>query len=101
MQINVRRRCYGTPCINGVFHELQIDTRSDITIVSNKVWKTLGSPKLDIVPFKVSNVLGDAGQLSRAMRCEAIFKGKTAATTANLDDIIVVGESEGELQGLR
>ncbi|VUZ57330.1 unnamed protein product [Hymenolepis diminuta] len=79
MQVNVNRRRYETLCINGTFLQLEVDTGPDITIVvSNKVWRTLGSPGLDIVPSKVSTALGDAVQLSEAMKCEATFKAETA-----------------------
>ncbi|VUZ53699.1 unnamed protein product [Hymenolepis diminuta] len=57
-----------------------LDTGSDITIVSNEAWKALGCPKIDTVHFKVPSVSGDAVQLSREMKCEATFKGKTAVT---------------------
>ncbi|VDL27253.1 unnamed protein product [Hymenolepis diminuta] len=51
--------------------ELQVDIGSDIIVVLNEAWKTLGS---------------DAAQLSGAMKCEAIFKGKTAATVCYVAD---------------
>ncbi|KAM3176773.1 hypothetical protein ACTXT7_005841 [Hymenolepis weldensis] len=70
MQVNVSTRRCETLCINGIFLELQVDTGSDITTGSSKAWKTLGSP----------NALGDAAQLLTAMKCEAAFTGKTAAT---------------------
>ncbi|KAM3177752.1 hypothetical protein ACTXT7_003909 [Hymenolepis weldensis] len=46
------------------------------------------NPVIDTVPFKVSNASGDAVQVSRAMKCKATLKGKTAATVcyvANCD----------------
>ncbi|KAM3181765.1 hypothetical protein ACTXT7_013725 [Hymenolepis weldensis] len=46
--------------VHGILTTMQIDSGSDITIVSNEAWKTLGSPKLDAVPFKVSSASGDA-----------------------------------------
>ncbi|VDL64453.1 unnamed protein product [Hymenolepis diminuta] len=45
-----------------------------------------GSPKLDTVPFKVSSASGDAMQLSGAMKCEATFRGKTAAILCYVAD---------------
>ncbi|VUZ44199.1 unnamed protein product [Hymenolepis diminuta] len=59
-QVNVNRRRFETLCINGIFLELQIDTGSDIAIVSNEAWKTFGSPKLDTVLSKVSSGSVDA-----------------------------------------
>ncbi|VUZ49985.1 unnamed protein product, partial [Hymenolepis diminuta] len=44
--------------------QVNIDTGSDVTIVSREAWKSLGRPKLDRVPFKVSSALVDAVQLS-------------------------------------
>ncbi|VUZ53459.1 unnamed protein product [Hymenolepis diminuta] len=52
---------------------------SNITIVSDEAWKTLGSPKLDIVPFKVFSASDEAVKLPGAMKSEATFKGKIAA----------------------
>ncbi|KAM3182043.1 hypothetical protein ACTXT7_013198 [Hymenolepis weldensis] len=60
MQVNVSRRRYETFCINGRHIELQVDTGSDITMVSDEAWKTLGSLKLDTVPF-CNNVSGLSG----------------------------------------
>ncbi|VUZ40619.1 unnamed protein product [Hymenolepis diminuta] len=60
MQFNVSRRRYETLCINGLHVDLEVDTDSDNTIVSDESWKTLGSHNEDTVPFKVSRASGDA-----------------------------------------
>ncbi|VDL62336.1 unnamed protein product [Hymenolepis diminuta] len=86
MQVNVSRRRYVTFCIKGKHIKLQVDTGSNITIVSREAWKSLGRPKLDKVPFKVSNASGDAMQLSGVVRCEATFKGKAVATICYVAD---------------
>ncbi|VUZ56321.1 unnamed protein product [Hymenolepis diminuta] len=71
---------------NGRHIELQVDTGSDITIVSAEAWKSLGLPKLDKAPFKASSASGDAVQLSGATKCEATFKGKSVATVCYVAD---------------
>ncbi|VUZ41815.1 unnamed protein product [Hymenolepis diminuta] len=86
MQVNVSRRRYVTFCINGEHIKLQVDTGSDITIASREAWKSLGRPKLDKVPFKVSSASGDAVQLSGVMKCEATFKDKAVATVCYVAD---------------
>ncbi|VDL64136.1 unnamed protein product [Hymenolepis diminuta] len=86
VQVNVSRRRYKTLCIDGTSLDLQVETGSDITIVSNEVWKTLGSSKLDTVPFKVSSASGDAVQLSGVMKCGTTFKGKTTVTVCYVAD---------------
>ncbi|VDL59761.1 unnamed protein product [Hymenolepis diminuta] len=68
LQVNVSRRRYVTLCINGRHIELQVDTGSDITIVSAEAWKSLGLPKLDKAPFKASRASDDAVQLSGATK---------------------------------
>ncbi|VUZ56041.1 unnamed protein product [Hymenolepis diminuta] len=73
--------------------QLQVDTGSDITIVSNEMWKTLGSQKLYTVPFKVSITSSDAVQLSGVMKCKTTFKRKTATTLCYMAnrDINLIG----------
>ncbi|VUZ42976.1 unnamed protein product [Hymenolepis diminuta] len=63
MRINVRGRRYETLCINETYLGSQVDTGSDITIVSNEAWKTLDSPKLGTVSFKVTIASADVVQL--------------------------------------
>ncbi|VDL65121.1 unnamed protein product [Hymenolepis diminuta] len=63
-----------------------VDTGSDIPIVSREAWKSLGRPKLDKVPFKVSSASGDAMQLSGVMKCMSTFKGKAVATVCYVAD---------------
>ncbi|VUZ56015.1 unnamed protein product [Hymenolepis diminuta] len=86
IKLNIAKRHCETLCINGIFLELQIGTGSEVTIVSDEAWKTLVSPKLDTVPFKVFSAFGDAVQLSGAMKYEAASKGKTAATVCHVAD---------------
>ncbi|VUZ54266.1 unnamed protein product [Hymenolepis diminuta] len=57
--VNVSRRRNETLCINGLHVDLEFDTGSDSTIVSDEAWKTLGSNKLNTVPFRVSRAAGD------------------------------------------
>ncbi|VUZ38755.1 unnamed protein product, partial [Hymenolepis diminuta] len=59
MEVNVSRRRYETLCINGLHVDLEVDTGSHSAIVSDETWKTLGSHKLDTVPYKVSRAPGD------------------------------------------
>ncbi|VUZ52984.1 unnamed protein product [Hymenolepis diminuta] len=70
MLVNISTRYCETLCLNGVFLELQVDTGSDIAIISNEAWKIFGSPKHDTVPFKVSSVSGEIVRLSGAMKWE-------------------------------
>ncbi|VUZ42170.1 unnamed protein product [Hymenolepis diminuta] len=75
MEVNVSRRRYETSCINGLHVDLEVCTGSDSTVVSDETWKTLGSHKLDTVPFKVSIAPGDAVQPSATIQYKAAFKG--------------------------
>ncbi|VUZ51173.1 unnamed protein product [Hymenolepis diminuta] len=80
IQVDVSRHRYEILFINGIFLEFQADTGFDITIVSNEAWKTLSSPKLDTVPFKVYSASGEA------IKCKATFKGKTVAIVLYVAD---------------
>ncbi|KAK5980047.1 hypothetical protein GCK32_000148 [Trichostrongylus colubriformis] len=58
-------RTFVNVCINGNLTRLQLDTGADITMISRKTWKSIGSPKLDqiTVPVKTAdgspmNILG-------------------------------------------
>ncbi|VUZ44288.1 unnamed protein product [Hymenolepis diminuta] len=86
MQVDASRRHYEDFCIHGIHIELQVDTGSDTAIISSEAWRTLGSPKLDTIPSKVSSVSSDAEQLSGVRRCEATLKGKSAATVCYVTD---------------
>ncbi|VUZ57321.1 unnamed protein product [Hymenolepis diminuta] len=47
MQVNVGRHRFVTQCINGLHVDVEVDTGSDSTIVSDEAWKRPCSPKLD------------------------------------------------------
>ncbi|VUZ40638.1 unnamed protein product [Hymenolepis diminuta] len=63
VQVNVSRRRYETLCINELHVDLEIDTDSDSTIVSDEAWKTLGSLKLDTVVSTWDEVLSRNGRI--------------------------------------
>lgn len=52
-------RKYVKPRINSVFTKLQLDTASDLTIISHDNWKRVGSPKLAKSTIKIRSASGD------------------------------------------
>ncbi|KAM3180538.1 hypothetical protein ACTXT7_016083 [Hymenolepis weldensis] len=64
------------PSVDEIFTTRYARNRDTSQIVSDETWKTLGSSKLDTVPFKVSSASGDAVQLSAGMKCGQLSKEK-------------------------
>ncbi|XP_062714269.1 uncharacterized protein K02A2.6-like [Aedes albopictus] len=71
------KRKFVTVAINGVPVPLQIDSASDISIVSETVWKQLGKPAINPSSSQASNASGDPLSLVGEFECEVSIKGET------------------------
>lgn len=63
------RRKYVTLSINGTKTEIQLDTTSDITIISSETWNLLGKPKLEPTSQLPRNASGDVIKLLGVLEC--------------------------------
>lgn len=78
--------------VNDVSVKLQIDTGSDISIISESTWRTIGKPELKQTTHSARNASGEIFELSSELNCSIEFNGtQTTGTcyisTANLDII--------------
>ncbi|XP_062714346.1 uncharacterized protein K02A2.6-like [Aedes albopictus] len=71
------KRKFVTVAINGVPVPLQLDSASDISIVSETVWKQLGKPAINPSSSQASNASGDPLSLVGEFECEVSIKGET------------------------
>ncbi|XP_065075309.1 uncharacterized protein K02A2.6-like [Ochlerotatus camptorhynchus] len=70
---NNRKRKYVTININGVMTSLQLDSASDITVISKKTWQQLRRPKLTPSSIEASNASGGPLALIGEFHCEAVL----------------------------
>ncbi|XP_055591519.1 uncharacterized protein K02A2.6-like [Uranotaenia lowii] len=63
--------------INGVVTNLQLDTASDITVISKQTWKTLGKPTLKEPSIQAVNASGKPLQLIGEFQCKTSVNNKT------------------------
>ncbi|CAH8499886.1 unnamed protein product [Dicrocoelium dendriticum] len=89
------RRKYITIDINGRQARLQIDTASDITIISETLWKSLGSPVIKPTTHQAKSASGTQLKLLGQIECECCFAGFTAWGT-----IFITTHSNLNLLGL-
>ncbi|XP_065092440.1 uncharacterized protein K02A2.6-like [Ochlerotatus camptorhynchus] len=68
-----RKRKYVTININGVMTSLQLDSASDITVISKKTWQQLRRPKLTPSSIEASNASGEPLALIGEFHCEAVL----------------------------
>ncbi|XP_065074578.1 uncharacterized protein K02A2.6-like [Ochlerotatus camptorhynchus] len=68
-----RKRKYVTININGVMTSLQLDSASDITVISKKTWQQLRQPKLTPSSIEASNASGGPLALIGEFHCEAVL----------------------------
>ncbi|XP_041784951.1 uncharacterized protein K02A2.6-like [Anopheles merus] len=84
-------RKYVPTLINGVATRLQLDTASDITVISKQTWNNLGNPSIIKPTIQAINVSGKPLHLMGEFQCDVSINGKTArgrcfvTTTANLN----------------
>ncbi|XP_062713141.1 uncharacterized protein K02A2.6-like [Aedes albopictus] len=70
-----RRRKYVTITINNVTIPLQLDSASDITVISKATWQHLGRPKLTPSSIEASNASGGQLALIGEFNCEVTLNG--------------------------
>ncbi|XP_041774194.1 uncharacterized protein K02A2.6-like [Anopheles merus] len=84
-------RKYVPTLINGVATRLQLDTASDITVISKQTWNNLGNPSIIKPTIQAINASGKPLHLMGEFQCDVSINGKTArgrcfvTTTANLN----------------
>ena len=66
---------------------LQIDTASDITIISKENWLKLGCPEVIATEHLARNACGEALPLSSKLQCQISFNGTTINTSCYISDI--------------
>ncbi|XP_053686398.1 uncharacterized protein K02A2.6-like [Sabethes cyaneus] len=77
--------------INGVKTKLQLDTASDITVISKQTWNNLGKPAINNPTIEAVNASGQPLKLIGEFQCEMQISGKTyqgrcfVTTTPNLN----------------
>ncbi|CAH8468203.1 unnamed protein product [Schistosoma rodhaini] len=71
------RRKYVTIQINGIAVRLQIDTASDITLVSRETFNLLGKPPMKPSKKTTKNVSGGVLKLAGELQCEFSFNGNS------------------------
>jgi RNase H-like domain found in reverse transcriptase/Integrase core domain/Integrase zinc binding domain/Reverse transcriptase (RNA-dependent DNA polymerase) len=74
-------RKFIAPSINGARIRLQLDSASDITIISSDNWKKLGKPSLTPIKISPGSASGDQIQLWGSFLSNINFNGKTATGT--------------------
>ncbi|BHF84439.1 hypothetical protein SprV_0902759000 [Sparganum proliferum] len=80
--------------INGHAVRLQLDTASDITIISQRLWQSLGSPTMKQTSQSATSACGGLVQLIGQLQCCVSFRG--TSTTA----ICYITKSDLNLLGL-
>lgn len=85
-QVNSHRK-YITVEINSIPIRLQIDTASDITILSNESWQKIGSPQTTMTDHAARNASGDPLPLLGHFKCQMVFKGKQISSMCYISGI--------------
>lgn len=83
-------RKFANIIINGFPQRLQIDTASDISIISPATWESIGRPSLTDTTHSARNASGDIFKLTSQLDCNIEFNniattGKCYISNANLD----------------
>ncbi|VDN16210.1 unnamed protein product [Dibothriocephalus latus] len=68
------RRKYLTVSINGKPVRLQLDTASDISLISKRTWQRIGRPRMTISDKKAMNVSGGFLRLTGELDCDVSFE---------------------------
>uniref|UniRef100_A0A182HJH6 Peptidase A2 domain-containing protein n=1 Tax=Anopheles arabiensis TaxID=7173 RepID=A0A182HJH6_ANOAR len=71
------KRKFVPATINGVTINLQLDTASDITVISQQTWQKLGSPNIQPVTIQAINASGKPLHLSGEFQCTININGQT------------------------
>ncbi|KER28725.1 hypothetical protein T265_04513 [Opisthorchis viverrini] len=68
------RRKFVTLCINGTPVTLQLDTGSDLTLISKRTWNEIGRPPVEPTKCIVHNASGGSLKLTGKLNCAVTFK---------------------------
>ncbi|BHF82498.1 hypothetical protein SprV_0802563600 [Sparganum proliferum] len=68
------RRKFVDVLLNGQAVRLQLDTASDITIISERLWLSLGSPTIQQISQSATSACGGLVQLIRQLQCCVSFR---------------------------
>ena len=71
------RRKFVSVALDGTHIHLQLDTASDITVISKPIWRKVGSPRLSPSTVKAKTASGDTLSLEGEFRCDVTIGGNT------------------------
>ena len=70
--------------LNGHPVQLQVDTASDITLISQSLWETIGQPSLTSTSHVAQSASGDCVHITGELRATIKMKNKTASGTIHI-----------------
>nr|VZI45519.1 unnamed protein product [Spirometra erinaceieuropaei] len=87
------RRKFVDVLLNGHAVRLQLDTASDITIISERLWQSLGSPTIQQTSQSATSACGGLVQLVGQLQCCVSFRGTsiTAICYITKSDLNLLG----------
>nr|VZI25908.1 unnamed protein product [Spirometra erinaceieuropaei] len=88
------RRKFVDVLLNGHAVRLQLDTASDITIISERLWQSLGSPTMQQTSQSATSACGGLVQLIGQLQCCVSFRG------TSITAICYITKSDHNLLGL-
>ncbi|BHF85153.1 hypothetical protein SprV_1002831400 [Sparganum proliferum] len=96
------RRKFVDVLLNGYAVRLQLDTASDITIISERLWQSLGSPTMQQTSQSATSACGGLVQLIGQLQCCVSFRGTsiTAICYITKSDLNLLGLDWIEQLGL-
>ncbi|BHF82338.1 hypothetical protein SprV_0802547500 [Sparganum proliferum] len=96
------RRKFVDVLLNGHAVRLQLDTASDITIISERLWQSLGSPTMQQTSQSATSACGGLVQLIGQLQCCVSFRGTsiTAVCYITKSDLNLLGLDWIEQLGL-
>uniref|UniRef100_A0A182HMJ9 DUF7083 domain-containing protein n=1 Tax=Anopheles arabiensis TaxID=7173 RepID=A0A182HMJ9_ANOAR len=99
-----QRRKFVSVHLNNIPHRLQIETGSDITIISHQAWKRIGSPAVKPATCNARTASGDPLPLAAELECSITInnvtkQGKCFVTDPNVN-LNVLGIDMMDLFGL-
>ncbi|BHF79293.1 hypothetical protein SprV_0602241300 [Sparganum proliferum] len=96
------RRKFVDVLLNGHAARLQLDTASDITIISERLWQSLGSPTMQQTSQSATGACGGLVQLIGQLQCCVSFRGTsiTAICYITKSDLNLLGLDWIEQLGL-
>nr|VZI46296.1 unnamed protein product [Spirometra erinaceieuropaei] len=96
------RRKFVDVLLNGHVVRLQLDTASDITIISERLWQSLGSPTIQQTSQSAASACGGLVQLIGQLQCCGSFRGTsiTAICYITKSDLNLLGLDWIEQLGL-